>query len=174
MKITESKTRKFQITYSLDESGHVNGVIDKYANFVEAKGGVPLWKNAIRIGYHREIEIDADKADEVIAEISRYISEEDAGRVTRIDQAVVHYMTVSIEYSDVYKAVKLVYPNGSVKRYRTGRPDHDFKRAMEEARRFTRLFRIPAFTMSSVQHFVFDVPGWRFNDEDELVADDGG
>lgn len=78
---------------------------------------------------------------------------------------------IMIDYNDDgYKAVVVVRPDEKFengRRFETGDPAADFKEAMD----YASTFGDAVLTSSSVGDFVFDVPGWAFDEDDMLVRD---
>lgn len=78
---------------------------------------------------------------------------------------------IGIDYDDRYKAVT-VERGGQVRRYASGDPVADWRDACAEAGRLARKHECLVMTLSSCTHFVMDVEGWRFDENDELQADE--
>jgi hypothetical protein len=82
---------------------------------------------------------------------------------------------LTIEYDTAYKEVTVIGPKlwGSfpVKRFASGDPVADFSRAVVFAMEESRKTGEPVMTTSSVNDFVYDVPGYRFNEQDLLEID---
>lgn len=74
---------------------------------------------------------------------------------------------IGIDYSDErgYLAVEVSPPSLAPKRFATNDPVADYKAAIEYARTLDK----PLLLLSSTTHFVFDVPGYRFDKHDNLV-----
>lgn len=74
---------------------------------------------------------------------------------------------LSIDYDESskrpsYRAVVVSGPGRSERRFRSLGPIADFKAGVIFARRQARVSRCRVMTSSSLGHFVFDVPGYRF------------
>ena len=72
-----------------------------------------------------------------------------------------------------YRAVELDVPGKrEPERFATGDPVADWATASQRAKALVESGEAPTcFTRSSVTHFVFDVPGYRFNLDDNIEID---
>jgi hypothetical protein len=81
----------------------------------------------------------------------------------------IHSVFLGIDYDDDYQAVVVsLPPDGAETRFETGDPPADWKAAVAFA---ARERGVPCMTLSSLDGFVFDVKGWRFDEHDNLEAD---
>lgn len=71
-----------------------------------------------------------------------------------------------------YRAVVVTDINGEDTRFETGDPVADWHAASDHARELVQTGQAAGcMTLSSCSHFVFDVPGYRFNVDDDLELD---
>ncbi len=76
-----------------------------------------------------------------------------------------------INYSNkTYESVEVFGPGDASKKFATGDPVADFARADVFARLRADKAGVAYLCSSSVNDFVFDVPGYRFNEHDMLEA----
>jgi len=85
---------------------------------------------------------------------------------------MAHNVFLGIDYDDAYKAVVVSDPSNVEYRFETGDPSADWAAAKVKARELTQEFGCICMTLSSLDGFVFDVPGWKFNDADDIVRDE--
>lgn len=79
---------------------------------------------------------------------------------------------LGIDYDDAYKAVTLKTPLDGELRFETGDPVADYKAAITRGMKIMEAKEALAFmTSSSIDGFVFDVPGWRWGKNDILELD---
>jgi hypothetical protein len=79
---------------------------------------------------------------------------------------------IGIDYDTAYKAVIITEPGGAEKRFETGDPVADFRSAVIHGQGLIEDRKAITFmTLSSLDGFIFDVPGWRFNEDDMLEVD---
>lgn len=83
-----------------------------------------------------------------------------------------HSVFMGIDYDADYKACVVTEPNDTEHRFATGNPPEDWKAACRKAYELTQTLGVPCMTLSSLDGFVFDVPGWRFDENDMLVKDE--
>lgn len=76
-----------------------------------------------------------------------------------------------IEYGDAYEAIVLTAPDGKKHRFATGDPSADYARAVVQGMWMAASADCFLMTSSSVNDFVWDVPGYRFNADDLLEID---
>jgi hypothetical protein len=85
---------------------------------------------------------------------------------------MIHSVFIGIDYDDAYKAVVVsVPPEGKETRFETGDPTADWRAAVTFAAHTAKDLGVPCMTLSSLDGFVFDVPGWRFDEHDNLERD---
>lgn len=85
---------------------------------------------------------------------------------------MIHSVFIGIDYGAAYKAVVVALPpDGGETRFETGDPVADWKAAVLFAAHAAHEKRVPCMTLSSLDGFVFDVPGWRFDEHDNLERD---
>lgn len=82
-----------------------------------------------------------------------------------------HNIFLGIDYDDAYLAVTVTDRDGSEVRFQSGDPEADFALAYVCARSLARTIGCSVMTSSSLDGFVFDVPGWKYNADDMLVRD---
>lgn len=82
-----------------------------------------------------------------------------------------HNLFLGIDYDDAYEAVTVTQRDGTDVRFETGDPPADFAAAVEYARKECIRIGCRLMTSSSLDGFVFDVPGWKYDDADMLVRD---
>lgn len=85
---------------------------------------------------------------------------------------MVHCIFIGIDYDDAYKAVQVDLPDGTETRFETGDPPADWRAAIDYARAKHVELGVPAMTLSSIDGFVFDVMGWRFDENEMLILDE--
>jgi hypothetical protein len=84
---------------------------------------------------------------------------------------------IRIEYSaqsgeqPTYTAVTIAGPGDAIERFATSDPVADFQAATEAGRAKAAVASCTFMTTSSLDHFVFDVPGWRFTWDGMLERD---
>ncbi|AFU88173.1 hypothetical protein CcrColossus_gp303 [Caulobacter phage CcrColossus] len=82
-----------------------------------------------------------------------------------------HNLHLGIDYDDAYRAVTVTLRDGTEVRFESGDPPADFAKAVEYARGECVRIGCNVMTSSSLDSFVFDVPGWKYNNEDMLIRD---
>lgn len=83
-----------------------------------------------------------------------------------------HNVFLGIDYDEAYKAVTVTKRDGDEVRFETGDPEADYQAACEFAREEAeRSGAERIMTSSSLNDFVFEVPGWKYDDEDNLIPD---
>lgn len=82
-----------------------------------------------------------------------------------------HNLFLGIDYDAAYEAVTVTLRDGTDVRFETGDPPADFAAAVEYARKECARIGCRLMTSSSLDGFVFDVPGWKYDDADMLVRD---
>lgn len=85
-----------------------------------------------------------------------------------------HCVFLGIDYTHayVYQAVTVTKRDGDEVRFETGDPEADYKAACDFAREeAVRSGADAVMTSSSLNDFVFEVPGWRYDADDNLVPD---
>lgn len=78
---------------------------------------------------------------------------------------------IHINYGDTYESVSIEGPGEDLKVFQTGDPIVDFARADVYGAQLAHKRGVAFMTTSSLNHFVFDVPGYRFNSDDLLERD---
>lgn len=87
-----------------------------------------------------------------------------------------HNVFIEIDYDEMkpvgsYKGVVITPPQGDEVRFNTGDPVADFRSARDKGVELANQFGCRFMQLSSLSHFVFDVPGYRYDDNDMLVVD---
>lgn len=77
---------------------------------------------------------------------------------------------IAIDYDDTgYKGVEVSGPGGLKTQFATNNPSADFAAGSAYGAALAKQNRVAFMTSSSLDGFVFDVPGWRFDENDQLV-----
>jgi len=80
-------------------------------------------------------------------------------------------ITLSIQYGQKYKAVRVQGPGPFDRRFATNDPVKDFSDAVDHAMGLSQEFRIPIMASSTLEHFVNDIRGFHWDDSDMLVRE---
>lgn len=79
---------------------------------------------------------------------------------------------IGIDYSDSYEAVYIDPPSGEKVVFASGDPGADYAAACAHAKGLLDSQQaIVVMTLSSLDHFCHDVPGYRWTDDDRIEAD---
>ena len=81
---------------------------------------------------------------------------------------------IGIAYDDAYQHVFVEGPGLEIETFATGDPPADLKAAFAAGAARAKEHGVAFMTLSSLDGFVFDVPGWCWNGigNDELIRDD--
>jgi hypothetical protein len=91
---------------------------------------------------------------------------------TKDRRVKLHNVFIDINYDTAYQAVEIVGPGDQpLQKFATGDPVTDYRGAWNAATERAIAAQCSIMTGSSLTHFIWDIPGYKFDEDDNLQPD---